>query len=186
MAILKYKKDGVWTELADSFPVDVPIEVTEMDANLGTLTVTQNGSYSAAPTYDAFDKVIANVSVLPSVIRAGDTPVLMTDESARAKSTSQLAATGVKLQIPKAGTYRFKWSINDVYESYTIQTRLYKNGDPVGELHSVSGTAAFLTDDIACDAGDEIEVYVKGYSDYGTYGSVPGLVGCIDWDIWGE
>lgn len=184
MAILKYKKDGVWTELADSFPVDVPIAITEIDADLTTLNATANGTFSPSP-HDAYSEVSVSVSMLPAVIRAGNTPVLINTTAAKASSSSALRATGVKLTIPKDGTYRFCWSSGEASGSrYTVTTQLYKNGSAVGTSH-VSQAPEPLNDDVACEAGDVVELWLKGYSDGGTYGNIAGLIAAIDWDIWG-
>lgn len=121
---------------------------------------------------------------LPSVIAAGDTPVLMSSKLiARATSSSSLANTGISITVPKSGTYRFKWGISEQNEE-TIYTRLYKNGSAVGSQHSVGALRDLdISEDIACEAGDTVVIYLRGQDYLGeVYGACSALIACINWN----
>jgi hypothetical protein len=62
-----------------------------------------------------------------------------------------------------------------------VRSRLYRNGTAVGTEIVASGPVQSSLD-LACSAGDTVELYVRGYSYMGTYGEVGGLAACINWN----
>ena len=44
---------------------------------------------------------------LPDAIIAGDTPIITSNVIAKTISNSKITATGIKIVVPKTGTYRF-------------------------------------------------------------------------------
>lgn len=123
----------------------------------------------------------------PSAIKAGDQIVMLspTIKLSVSGASGFYEATGAKLTIPRTGTYRFQWVFTWGYSFTTFQTRLYKNGTAAGtsKSHTGDGDAQF-SEDMACAAGDTIEVWLKGASKWGTlYGAAGNLAACINWDI---
>ena len=121
---------------------------------------------------------------LPDVITAGDTPILMNPTTVEPASSSSLSATGISITIPKSGTYRFKWEVSAGYGT-TRYTQLYKNGTAVGSQQTASSSeeAKVFLQEIACAAGDTVEIYCRGGSSWGAVTGATGrLTACIDWD----
>lgn len=118
----------------------------------------------------------------PSTIVAGDTPVLSSSKLAYTCNSTSMTATGISVSITKAGTYRFKFSCGRTSTSGTWTTQLYKNGSAVsGATVTWSSYQGTCTADIACSAGDTIEIYARSRST--SYRNIVGqLVACIDWD----
>lgn len=153
----------------------VPTETKDISAN-GTYTPT-SGKF--------FSSVTVNVPTsggLPSSIVAGDTPVLSSSKLAYTCTATSMTATGISVSITKAGTYRFKFSCGRTNTSGTWTTQLYKNGSAVsGATVTWSSYQGTCTADIACSAGDTIEIYARSRST--SYRNIVGqLVACIDWD----
>ena len=120
---------------------------------------------------------------LPSVITAGDTPILSSSTLAYTCTSTSARATGISITIPKDGTYRFKFSAGRTSTTGTWTTQLYKNGSAIsGATATWSSYQATYTGDIACNAGDVIEIYAQSRGS--TYRSIISqLVACIDLDI---
>lgn len=121
---------------------------------------------------------------LPDTIVAGDTPVLYNPNSYHATKTS-LTSSGLSITVPKAGTYRFKWVVSGGSgdSTYTVKSRLYKNNTAVGTQRTSATTTAY-SEDITCNAGDTVTLYLAGFNFWGEmYGGGGGLCACIDWDI---
>ena len=121
---------------------------------------------------------------LPETIVAGYTPVMFAVGTASVTASS-LTATGVKITVPKAGTYRFiSRAVRFSSSGASHQAQLYKNGTAVsGTLASfASGNYSLAIEyNVQCAAGDTVEVYLKARS-----GSYPTacyfLIACIDWN----
>lgn len=152
-------------------------------------TVTPENILSGYTAHNAAgDQITGTASgggSIPTVITAGDTPVLANANWARATNSNSLSGTGISVTVTKAGTYRFKWGFGGGYKgqwgSYTVYSQLYRNGSAVGTQLSVTGTTQASLD-LACEAGDTVEIYLRGYNYSGLYGDAGGLVACIDWD----
>lgn len=136
---------------------------------------------------EAFTGQAAAGGGTPGTIAAGDTIVMINPAVALASSSSALTATGISLQVPKAGTYRFLWFVSNGYSGTTRYSRLYRNGTAVGSQQSTSGTAdGNYSLDLACAAGDTVEIWLRGgKSAFGStiYGCAGMLAACIDWDL---
>ena len=149
----------------------------------GTLNITTNG------THDVKNYASAQVSItssggitIPSTITAGDTPVLSSSTMAHTCTSTNMTATGISVTVPRAGTYRFKFSCGRTNTSGTWTAQLYKNGSAIsGATATWSSYQGTYTGDISCAANDKIEIYVKSRgSSYRLITSQ--LVACINWD----
>lgn len=119
---------------------------------------------------------------------AGDYPVV--SDGNLGGGGSNLASTGVSVTIPVSGTYRFKWCAfrRNNSTSYTWSSRLYRtrNGSTtaIGTENS-TWTSTYIqenTQDIACEAGDVITVYVRGRSSTYSWGGY--LMACVAQKMW--
>ncbi len=121
---------------------------------------------------------------IPDTITAGDTPVILCQTVMyKPTNSSSLAATGLTITIPLAGTYRIKWGMEVDQDSGTIRTRLYRNGTAIGTEQTQSSGAKTCSLDVDCSAGDTIELYARAGSYWGyACGACGGLCACIDWD----
>lgn len=151
-------------------------------------TVTEAALLSGYTAHNAAGEPITGTASggggAPQTITAGDTPVLVDTRWARAESATALTATGIAVTVPRAGTYRFKWGFgggSSGWSSYTVYSQLYRNGSAVGTQLSVAGTTQASLD-LACEAGDTVEIYLRGYNYAGLYGDAGGLAACIQWD----
>lgn len=114
---------------------------------------------------------------LPSVIRAGDTPVLYSPCTTLYRTSSSAVDSGASITIPRSGQYRFKWS-TDGETNGRAKSQIYVNGTAYGSV--ISGDGAKQVD-INVNAGDVIKLYLSGGS-YTYYVFISGLVACIDWN----
>lgn len=165
------KNNGVWTEYGNVYKKVNGVWVLQDRLDM-------TGLFNAATNY--IRGVIP--SDLPEVIMPGDTPFLFNPGAANVKSTSSLQATGLTLTIPKSGTYRIRWGMYGADTGYTTRSRLYCNGTAIGTEES-SSVAKACSLDYSFSAGDEIELYFRGFSDgWYSYGGCGGLCACIDWN----
>lgn len=149
----------------------------------GTLNITTNG------THDVKNYASAQVSVagggditIPSTITAGDTPVLSSSTLAYTCTSTGMTKSGISVTIPRAGTYRFKFSCGRTNTSGTWTAQLYKNGSAISNAtatwNQYQGT---YNGTVSCAAGDVIEIYVRSRGS--SYRLIVGqLVACIEWD----
>lgn len=122
---------------------------------------------------------------LPSSIAAGDTPVLASSVQGYTRNATGMEASGIYVIVPKAGTYRFKFSCARTTTSGTYTSQLYKNGAAVsGATATWSSRQGSCVKDIACNANDRIEIYCRSGAT-NNYVIVGQLIACIDWNIWG-
>lgn len=119
---------------------------------------------------------------------AGDYPVV--GDGNLGGGGSNLTSTGVSVTIPVTGTYRFKWCAfrRNNSTSYTWSSRLYRtrNGSTtaIGTENS-TWTSTYIQEnsqDIACNAGDVITVYVRGRSSSYSWGGM--LTACVAQKLW--
>lgn len=118
---------------------------------------------------------------------AGDTVVMANFGSYQAEKSSNVLATGIKMVMNKSGTYRFKTIARNSYSEsssfgYVSQVQFYKNGTAFGTPHEMAATTTtIITEDIECDANDEIEVYASSANSsyitncYGLFACIQGL-----------
>ena len=120
---------------------------------------------------------------LPDTIAAGDTPVLASSVMSKIIATTTVTATGIKVTVPKTGTYRFRFSCGRTNTSDDWTTQLYKNNTSVSGATVIWSTyAGECTADISCSAGDTVEIYARSRGS--NYRNIVGqLIACIDWNI---
>ena len=99
-------------------------------------------------------------------------------------------ATGISVTIPVSGTYRFKWCAfrRNNSTSYTWSSRLYRTRSgsttAIGTENSTWTSTYQQTNsqDIECQAGDVITVYVRGRSASYSWGGM--LTACVSQKLW--
>ena len=119
---------------------------------------------------------------------AGDYPVV--GNGGLGGGGSNLTSTGISVTIPVSGTYRFKWCAfrRNNSTSYSWSSRLYRtrNGSTtaIGTENSTWTSTYQQTNsqDIACNAGDVITVYVRGRSSSYSWGGM--LTACVAQKLW--
>lgn len=118
---------------------------------------------------------------------AGDYPVV--GNGGLGGGGSQLTNTGISVTIPVTGTYRFKWCAfrRNNSTTYTWGSQLYRtrgnSTDAIGTKNTTWTSTYYQTNsqDIACNAGDVITVYVQGRSSY-VWGGM--LTACVNQKLW--
>ena len=120
---------------------------------------------------------------LPDTVEAGDTPIIVSNVMVKSISNSNITATGIKIVVPKTGTYRFKFACGRTNITGDWTTQLYKNGSAIsGAVSTWSNYEGYCIADVSCDSGDEIEIYAQSRGT--NYRNIIGqLVACIDWNI---
>ena len=119
---------------------------------------------------------------MPSEIKAGNTPVLSSATMAHTCTSTSATATGISITVPRAGTYRFKFSCARTNTTGTYTAQLRKNGTAVsGATATWSSYQGSCTADISCNANDKIEIYSTSRGT--SYRLITGqLIACIDWN----
>ena len=120
---------------------------------------------------------------LPDTVEAGDTPIIASNVMVKTIVDNQITATGIKIVVPKTGTYRFKFACGRTNITGDWTTQLYKNGVAIsGAVSTWSNYEGYCIADVSCDSGDEIEIYAQSRGT--NYRNIIGqLVACIDWNI---
>lgn len=120
---------------------------------------------------------------LPDTVEAGDTPIIASNVTVKTIADSNITATGIKIVVPKTGTYRFKFACGRTNITGDWTTQLYKNGSAIsGAVSTWSNYEGYCIADVSCDSGDEIEIYAQSRGE--NYRNIIGqLVACIDWNI---
>ena len=120
---------------------------------------------------------------LPDTIIAGDTPIIASNVMVKTIANSNMTATGIKIVVPKTGTYRFKFACGRTNTTGDYTTQLYKNGVEIsGAVATWSNYEGYCIADVSCDSEDEIEIYAQSRG--ANYRNIIGqLVACIDWNI---
>lgn len=119
---------------------------------------------------------------------AGDYPVI--GNGGLGGGGNSLASTGISVTIPVTGTYRFKWVAFRRANStgYTWASRLYRTRNNTTEAIGTQNSNWTNTyyqvnsQDIACNAGDVITVYVAGRSNSYSWGGM--LTACVAQKLW--
>lgn len=119
---------------------------------------------------------------------AGDYPVV--GNGGLGGGGSALTSTGISVTIPVTGTYRLKWCAfrRNNSTSYTWSSRLYRTRSgqtsAIGTENSTWTSTYIQTNsqDIACNAGDVITVYVRGRSSSYSWGGM--LTACVAQKLW--
>lgn len=153
----------------------------------GSLNIVENG------TYDVSEKASVNVDIstkIPDNPTAGNTPVLQSSTLAVTKTSTLISATGIYVEIPKTGTYRFKYSGARTETSGTFTAQLYRSSGtgqatPIDTPSTTivwNSVRGYYTGDIPCTAGDRIEIWARnGGSTSSTYIIVGQLTASITW-----
>ncbi|MCI6790640.1 MAG: hypothetical protein MR589_06160 [Lachnobacterium sp.] len=117
---------------------------------------------------------------LPDTIIAGDTPIIASNVMVKTIADSNITATGIKIVVPKTGTYRFKFACGRTNLTGDWTTQLYKNGVAIsGAVSTWSSYEGYCIADVSCDSEDEIEIYAQSRGT--NYRNIIGqLVACID------
>lgn len=120
---------------------------------------------------------------LPDTVIAGDTPIIASNVMVKTIANSDITATGIKIVVPKTGTYRFKFACGRTNLTGDWTTQLYKNGVAIsGAVSTWSSYEGYCIADVSCDSGDEIEIYAQSRgTNYRNI--ISQLVACIDWNI---
>ena len=120
---------------------------------------------------------------LPDTIIAGDTPIIASNVMVKTIASSKITATGIKIVVPKTGTYRLKFTCGRTNTTGDYTTQLYKNGVEIsGAVATWSNYEGYCIADVSCDSGDEIEIYAQSRGE--NYRNIIGqLVAYIDWNI---
>lgn len=120
---------------------------------------------------------------LPDTVEVGDTPIIASNVMAKTIADINITATGIKIVVPKTGTYRFKFACGRTNLTGDWTTQLYKNGVAIsGAVSTWSNYEGYCIADVSCDSGDEIEIYAQSRG--ANYRNIIGqLVACIDWNI---
>lgn len=111
---------------------------------------------------------------IPSPIVGGETVVMTSSKDTAVVTNKSMTATGILLQVKKAGTYRFKFSIakkksasgNNSTDSDSY-AKLYKNGRaiPGAVCGDKAVSKANFSQDIAAAVNDTFEIYAQGSTD---------------------
>lgn len=119
----------------------------------------------------------------PDTIIAGDTPIIASNVMVKTIASSNITATGIKIVVPKTGTYRLKFACGRTNTTGDYTTQLYKNGVEIsGAVATWSNYEGYCIADVSCDSEDEIEIYAQSRG--ANYRNIIGqLVACIDWNI---
>ena len=119
---------------------------------------------------------------------AGDYPVV--GNGGLGGGGSNLASTVISVTISVTGTYRFKWCAfrRNNSTSYSLSSRLDRTRSgqttAIGTENS-TWTSTYIQEnsqDIACNAGDVITVYVRGRSSTYSWGGM--LTACVAQKLW--
>lgn len=154
-----------------------------MATNLGTAenaVDTQNALIQQIKT--ALNGKAAGGITVPDNITAGDTPVLVSSAMAHTCTSTSATATGIYITVPRAGTYRFRFSCARTNTTGTWTVQLRKNGTAIsGATATWSNYQGSYDGSVQCDANDKIEIYATSRGS--SYRLMTGmLVACIDWD----
>lgn len=147
------------------------------------------------PSFYTLDQYADLIEAIPTgsggttlVPTAGDYPVV--ENAGLGGGGSNLASTGISITIPVSGTYRLKWSAfrRSNSSSYTWSSRLYRTRNnstsAIGTENSTWQSTYIQSNsqDIECQAGDVITVYVRGRSSSYSWGG--NLSACVAQKMW--
>ena len=175
--------------------MSISTEITRLQqakADLRTAIQAKGVTVPAAAKLDDYDTYVGQISgggggaVLTPT--AGDYPIV--GNGGLGGGGSNLASTGISVTIPVTGTYRLKWCAfrRSNSTSYNWSSRLYrKRGNTTSAIGTevTSWTSTYIQAnslDIACEAGDEIIVYVRGRSSSYSWGGM--LTACVAQKLW--
>ena len=159
--------------------------IQSMIAKSNTVTGKSDANLTSAiqSLIDGYSQGVSSGGGLPDTIIAGDTPIIASNVMAKTITDSNMTATGIKIVVPKTGTYRFKFACGRTNITGDYTTQLYKNGVEIsGAVATWSNYEGYCIADVSCDSEDEIEIYAQSRG--ANYRNIIGqLVACIDWNI---
>ncbi len=167
------------------------IRIQGAEADIKTAITGKGVSVPASAKIDDLADLIDSIETgggAALVPTAGDYPVV--GNGGLGGGGSNLTSTGISVTIPVSGTYRFKWCAfrRNNSSSYTWSSRLYRtrNGSTtaIGTENSTWTSTYIQTNsqDIECQAGDVIIVYVRGRSNSYSWGGM--LTACVAQKLW--
>lgn len=164
---------GTVTVSAVTSAIDSDIQAGNIKSGVNILGVT--GTYAGS----------SGATLTPL---AGDYPVV--GNGGLGGGGNSLTSTGISVTIPVTGTYRFKWCAFRRANStgYTWASRLYRTRnnttEAIGTQNSTWTSTYYQVNsqDIACNAGDVITVYVAGRSNSYSWGGM--LTACVNQKMW--
>ena len=159
--------------------------IQSMIAKSNTVTGKSDANLTSAiqSLIDGYGQGVSSGGGLPDTIIAGDTPIIASNVMVKTIADNNITATGIKIVVPKTGTYRFKFACGRTNITGDWTTQLYKNGSAIsGAVSTWSNYEGYCIADVSCDSGDEIEIYAQSRGT--NYRNIIGqLVACIDWNI---
>lgn len=166
--------------------------LTNAKASIKTAIEGKGVTVSSSTTLDGYADLIdaiqtggGGATLTPT---AGDYPVV--SNGGLGGGGSNLTSTGISVTIPVTGTYRLKWCAfrRNNSTSYSWSSRLYRTRSgsttAIGTENS-TWTSTYIQEnsqDIACNAGDVITVYVRGRSSTYSWGGY--LMACVNQKMW--
>lgn len=171
-------------------------EITRLTNAKAAIKTAIEGKGVTVPSSTLLDGYAALITSIPSgggtalTPTAGDYPIL--GDANLGGGGSSLTSTGVSVTIPVTGTYRFKWCAfrRNNSTSYTWGSRLYRTRSgsttAIG-TENTSWTSTYIQEnsqDVNCNAGDVITVYVRGRSRSYSWGGM--LTACVAQKLWDD
>ena len=168
----KYMTQVTVSAVTSSIDANIAAGNIKKDVNILGVTGTYEGSGGGA-------------TLTPT---AGDYPVV--GNGGLGGGGSALTSTGISITIPVTGTYRLKWCAfrRNNSTSYSWSSRLYRTRSgqttAIGTENSTWQSTYIQTNsqDIQCNAGDVITVYVRGRSNSYSWGGM--LTACVAQKLW--
>lgn len=159
--------------------------IQSMIAKSNTVTGKSDANLTSAiqSLIDGYGQGGSSGGGLPDTVEAGDTPIIASNVMVKTIADNNIIATGIKIVVPKTGTYRFKFACGRTNITGDYTTQLYKNGVEIsGAVATWSNYEGYCIADVSCDSEDEIEIYAQSRGT--NYRNIIGqLVACIDWNI---
>lgn len=159
--------------------------IQSMIAKSNTVTGKSDANLTSAiqSLIDGYGQGGSSGGGLPDTVEAGDTPIIVSNVMVKTIADNNIIATGIKIVVPKTGTYRFKFACGRTNITGDYTTQLYKNGVEIsGAVATWSNYEGYCIADVSCDSEDEIEIYAQSRG--ANYRNIIGqLVACIDWNI---
>lgn len=113
----------------------------------------------------------------------GDSVVAAAIPGAMVSTSTAYTALGWTYITPKAGTYRFKWYMSSYNFLVPARSQLYKNGAAVGTLKSSASLIPIgYSEEIACAAGDQMQVKLSVSATLGGRALLGGFGAFIQWE----
>ena len=149
----------------------------------GTIEIKSNGTHDVTNYASAVVSVPTGGGSFPSVITAGDTPILAPAAFAAAYSNESWGTTGLRITLTKNGTYRLKYGGAGGYSGGEIA--LYDGSTQIANTAKTLGrhvTESYSIDYTVSDGNSHtISVWGNAENDNRPIG-VCGPIACINWD----